>query len=145
MTRDQLAYAFVDMIPEHLEDGVLYVSIEFRTTMHLCACGCGCQVVLPLRRSAWSMTYNGEHISMRPSVGNWSFDCRSHYWIRDGRVDWAGAWSDEQVDAGRHRALVERGALPNTSRQPMKASSRWRRIFRRARAVLGTRTNSDGE
>jgi hypothetical protein len=24
-----------------------------------------------------------------------------HYWIREGRIDWAGAWTPEKIEAGR--------------------------------------------
>ncbi len=115
MTATSISYEFVESMPRALKADVLYVSIDFRTTMHLCACGCGNEVVLPLRPTAWSLTYDGETTSLSPSVGNWSFPCRSHYWIRRGRIDWASAWSDEQVDAGRQRTLVDRGAIPATN------------------------------
>lgn len=34
---------------------------------------------------------------LRPSVGNWSFPCQSHYWIDNGRVRWAGRMSARQA------------------------------------------------
>lgn len=108
MKADRLEPAFVESIPDTLEPGRLYVSIEFRTTMHLCCCGCGNAVVLPLRRAAWRFTYDGEAITIAPSVGNWSFACRSHYIIKEGRVAWAAAWSADQVEAGRRATLEER-------------------------------------
>jgi uncharacterized protein DUF6527 len=36
-------------------------------------------------------------ISLFPSIGNWSFPCRSHYWIDGGRVIWADEWSDDMI------------------------------------------------
>lgn len=137
MTSQRLTHAFVDTIPADLEDGVLYVSIEFRTTMHLCACGCGNPVVLPLRPAAWALTYNGDCISMNPSIGNWAFECRSHYWIRGGRVIWASPWSDEQINAGRQRTLVERGAIGADDLRLEDARPGWRRVLRRAARMLG--------
>lgn len=137
MTAQRLTQVFVDTIPTDLEDGVLYVSIEFRTTMHLCACGCGNPVVLPLRPAAWALTYNGDCISMNPSIGNWSFDCRSHYWIRGGRVIWASPWSDEQIKAGRQRTLVERGAVGADDLRLEDARPGWRRVLRRAARMFG--------
>ena len=109
---------FVEAVPANIDAGVLYVSMEFSTTSHLCCCGCGNRVVLPLHPTAWRLTYDGKAISMSPSVGNWTFPCRSHYWIRANRIAWAGAWSDEKIAAGRQRALIERGAIPRTSSQP---------------------------
>ena len=109
MRLTSIAHEFVESIPCELESGVLYISIDFRTTMHLCACGCGNEVVLPLRPAAWSLTYDGVDVSMSPSVGNWSFECLSHYWIRRSQVEWASDWSDQQIASGRQRTLVERG------------------------------------
>lgn len=116
MTVASLAHTLVDHLPETPEEGVLYVSIEFQTTMHRCCCGCGNEVVLPLRPAAWRVTYDGETISMWPSVGNWSFPCRSHYVISRSQVLWSNEWSSEQIEAGRQRTLDERRAaevVPN--------------------------------
>lgn len=123
MSPTSIEHRFVDSIPADLEPQVLYLSIEFRTTMHLCACGCGNEVVLPIRPTAWTLSYDGVAVSMSPSVGNWSFDCRSHYWIRRGRIEWAGDCSDEEIALGRERTLVERGAMSVTplSAEPSKA------------------------
>ncbi|MEA2547832.1 MAG: hypothetical protein QOE42_430 [Chloroflexota bacterium] len=89
---------FVKSVPAVLAEGVLYVSVEYRTAIHLCACGCRSEVVTPLRPDKWAITYDGSSVSMRPSLGNWSFPCRSHYWIvRDGMVSWDRTWSDEEV------------------------------------------------
>ena len=71
-----------------MEDEVLYVSIAYATAIHKCACGCGQQAVTPLSPEEWSLTYNGEAISLKPSVGNWGMECKSHYWIQDNRVIW---------------------------------------------------------
>jgi len=92
---------FVDMIPQTLETGVIYVSIEYGTTAHLCCCGCGYEVTLPLTPTDWSVTYDGESVSLAPSVGNSSFPCRSHYWIRRGRVDWYPAMTAKQTQRAR--------------------------------------------
>lgn len=88
---------FVDAVPRELASGVLYVSIPFNTTIHLCACGCGRQVVAPLRPSRFRLTYDGERIWMRPSIGNWSFPCRSHYWIRGNRIEWSWTFTDDEI------------------------------------------------
>ena len=78
----------VRRVPEQLEYGVLYVCFECNVVIHLCACGCGEKVVLPLSPSCWSIKYDGESVSMRPSVGNFQMPCRSHYWIRQNKILW---------------------------------------------------------
>lgn len=109
MTAHRLSHRFVVSVPDNLEAEVLYVSLEYDTTNLLCACGCGNQVVLPLHPTAWRLTYDGESVSMSPSVGNWSFPCRSHYWIDRGRVRWAAPWTEGEVVAGRQRTHRDRG------------------------------------
>ena len=33
-----------------------------------------------------SVKYDGETVSLSPSIGNFQFPCKSHYWIRENRV-----------------------------------------------------------
>ncbi len=96
-----LTHRFVCAIPEVLEERTVYVSIEFATAVHKCCCGCGREVVTPLSPMDWSLVFDGETVSLDPSVGNWNLPCRSHYWIRRNRVYWARGWSREQIEAGR--------------------------------------------
>lgn len=92
-----MTHKFVDRIPDLLEDKVLYVSIEYETVIHKCACGCGSEVVTPLSPADWSLTFNGETISLDPSIGNWSLDCKSHYWIRNNKIVWSSKWSADEI------------------------------------------------
>lgn len=101
---------FVEEIPETLDPGQLYVSLEHRTMIHLCACGCGNEIVLPLSRADWRFTYDGEAISVSPSVGSWSLPCRSHYVISGGRVHWANDWTEKEVTAGRAQDRIRQAA-----------------------------------
>jgi len=103
MRHHLLRHKFVVHIPEILEPGVLYVSMEYGMAAHSCCCGCGEEVTTPITPTDWKLTYDGESISLNPSVGNWNLACRSHYVIRDGKVIEAGPWSDEQVAAERQR------------------------------------------
>lgn len=100
---ERLGHEFVERIPERLEEGVLYISILYATAMHLCACGCAREVVTPLTPTDWEITFNGETISLSPSIGNWNFECESHYWIRRGRVRWARWMSREVIERSRER------------------------------------------
>jgi len=105
-----LTPCFVEFIPKELDDGVLYFSIEYATTAHRCACGCGEKVVLPLHPTDWRLTYDGKSITMRPSVGNWGFACRSHYLITNNRIVWASQWTEEQIEEGRRRDAARKGS-----------------------------------
>lgn len=99
----RLQHRFVGRIPRELEGGVLYISLAHGTCIHSCCCGCGEEVVTPLTPTDWQMTYNGEAISLHPSIGNWQLKCRSHYVIDRGRVIEAGPWTRSQVSAEQAR------------------------------------------
>jgi Family of unknown function (DUF6527) len=98
-----LAYEFVEYVSAELAEGVLYISIPYRTAVHRCACGCGNKVVTPISPADWQLFYDGDTVSLTPSIGNWGFPCRSHYWIDSGQVRWSRAWTDDQIAAGRAR------------------------------------------
>lgn len=91
----------VEQMVKELEPGILYVSEKFYTAAHLCACGCGSKVRTPLGETEWSFTDDPEGPTLYPSIGNWQIPCRSHYWIRNGRVEWASEWTEEEVVRGR--------------------------------------------
>src|SRR5437870_5233775 len=92
---------FVDLIPDNLEEGVLYISIPYSTASHKCACGCGEEVVTPIKPTDWTVTWNGETVTLKPSIGNWGQSCQSHYWIVENRIVWARKWKPSQIAANR--------------------------------------------
>lgn len=111
---NRIQHEYVEFIPTRLEEGRLYISRKYRTATHLCCCGCGMEVVTPLNPAKWQLSDHGAAVSLYPSIGNWSFPCRSHYWISHGRVRLAGTMSDVQIErvrANDHRA-VEHEARP---------------------------------
>ena len=61
-----LEHRFVKHVPDSLEPGVLYVSIEYATATHSCCCGCGEEVVTPFSPTDWKMTFDGETVSVWP-------------------------------------------------------------------------------
>jgi Family of unknown function (DUF6527) len=124
----RLEHRFVTHIPREMQPGVLYISMEYATAMHLCCCGCGEQVVTPLTPTDWRLTYDGETISLWPSIGNWNFACRSHYIIRNSEVRRAFAWSDRYIARNRERdqAAKERYFAMQSAPIPPKVPSRRR-------------------
>lgn len=140
MRHKRLEHRFVEHIPERLGPGILYVSMEYATSAHSCCCGCGEEVVAPFAPTDWKMTFDGETISLRPSIGNWMLKCRSHYVINCSKVIEAGPWTDEQVEAERHRdrvakadfygqsLIVEPAALPAP---PNAEPGFWSRVWAR--------------
>lgn len=104
---DRVTPEFVDEVPRELSVGSLYISIPYATAVHLCCCGCGHEVVTPIHPTRWALTYDGESVSLSPSVGSWGLPCRSHYVIRKNRVRWASQWSKAEIEAGRARERLD--------------------------------------
>ena len=94
---------FVEFIPDRLKPGILYISRRYATASHLCCCGCEREVVTPLNPAKWRIIERAGKVSLVPSVGNWSFPCRSHYWINANRVQWATAIDPEIIQAVQAR------------------------------------------
>jgi len=99
----KLTHRFVKHIPDRLDAGVLYISIEYATAAHSCCCGCGAEVITPFTPTDWKMTFDGQSISLWPSIGNWYQPCRSHYVIDKGRIIEALPWNDRQILAEQQR------------------------------------------
>jgi hypothetical protein len=91
----------VHYMPKELRLGVLYVSKEFGTAAHLCACGCGEKIRTPLTPTEWTFKETPTGPSLHPSIGNWQKKCQSHYWINKGEIRWADKWSPARIAAGR--------------------------------------------
>jgi len=87
-----------DNIPHDLEDGVLYVSMEFATAIHRCMCGCGSELVTPISRRGWRLAYDGQGVTLSPSIEAAARPCRSHYFIRDSQVQWIPDFETRRED-----------------------------------------------
>jgi hypothetical protein len=74
--------------PKDLEFGKLYISREYNTAIHLCACGCGNEVVTPLGYAWWQLTQTDDMVSLHPSIGNFQIPCKTHYFIRGNQIIW---------------------------------------------------------
>jgi hypothetical protein len=107
VTTTKLYHAFVDYIPARLDPDTIYVSVQHAVVAHNCCCGCGLEVVTPLGATDWRLTFDGDTVSLHPSIGNWSFPCRSHYWITNSTIRWAPRLDPHAVERARQidRAL----------------------------------------
>ena len=85
---NNIAVLFCETIPDNLQDGVLYASMKYETAIHLCACGCKGQVVTPLHGDGWSFSMDAEGPTLHPSIGNQRWPCKSHYYVRNGKIEW---------------------------------------------------------
>jgi hypothetical protein len=146
---ERLEPVFVEFIPRELESGKLYVSMVYTTTAHLCASGCGSKVVLPLSPAQWQLYFDGEAVSLSPSIGNWDLQCRAHYWIRGSKIQWAAKWDNKRIEARRRidaRDLddfyEEREANPHAANESttVRRKTFWQRLLG-SRTMNNDRTN----
>ena len=93
---------FVDTVPPaaEMKDGVVYISEKYDVAIHMCACGCRNQTVMPINfigddgkktTYGWDYTWVATDlvsVSFSPSIGNFAFPCKSHYFIRNNKIEW---------------------------------------------------------
>ena len=110
MKTKKIKHKFVEFIPEYKEEGIVYISLDYCVAIHKCACGCGCEVVTPLSPTDWQLLFDGETISLSPSIGNWNFPCRSHYWIKYDKIIMATENYQEKIHCKKtkKRSLLKR-------------------------------------
>jgi len=83
----ELKVVFTDNIPIELADSFLYISMEYCMAKHKCPCGCGLTLITPILPKRWHIYYDGETISLSPSIGNYQFG-GSHYFVRKNMIVW---------------------------------------------------------
>ena len=141
MKVESLRPEFVESAPANLCEGVLYVSQKYRTVIHLCCCGCGREVVTPIGPARWSLSISNGRVSLSPSIGNWSYPCRSHYWIRSNRVEWAGQLSGRKVSLVKARDLRDHEQTYGSPSGPAGHSSLsvvWKKVLAWLRSPAGS-------
>lgn len=125
-----LSYKFVEYVPKKIDEKTLYVSTTFSTVVHKCCCGCGNEVVTPLSPTDWELNFDGESISLHPSIGNWNLPCKSHYWIKRNRVLWAREWPKEKINTKKsHNQLTNKIDLSGIQKLSQKRKS-WYKFIR---------------
>lgn len=122
----ELEPVFTEFIPATLRNGKLYISIDYETAVHLCACGCDARIVTPLGTADWTLIFDGT-VSLTPSIGNGQYPCRSHYMIRRNKVLWTKAMTSS---AARDRQVEDIVARNQASRpgDAQPTSSVWTRL-----------------
>ena len=133
MRQESYEPEYVDVMPETIEAGRLYISKRFRTAAHLCACGCGDRVVTPLKPAKWKLIEHDGLVSLSPSIGRWQLPCKSHYWICDNKVVWSFPFSEAEMQAvlERDRRGVQAYYASRRRRRwvPDSVAALWRRWF----------------
>ncbi len=88
-------HKFVEFIPDTIEEGILYISISYKSAAHNCFCGCGNIVFTPLIKGRWSLIFQGKNVSLYPSIGSANLECRSHYFLTENNVEWLKPFSKD--------------------------------------------------
>jgi hypothetical protein len=128
-----IALERVTYLPREFAPDTLYVSEEYAVSGHLCACGCGNKVVTPLGPAEWSFWERDGRPSLHPSIGSWQLPCKSHYYITDGRIQSAPAWSDVAIASGRQAEEQRRRAYYDSLKAPRGF---WREFWDSLRRLL---------
>jgi hypothetical protein len=128
-----IRHEFVETIPEQLEEKVLYISISRRIALHRCLCGCSQEVATPLSPREWRLLFDGETVSLFPSVGVWGMPCQSHYWIRNDQVIWSKRLSRDRIERLRRREHLEARGLEAAVDEKATTGGRARLWRRRSR------------
>lgn len=105
MKQSTISPQYVGNIPEKLDEGILYICERYNIAAHKCCCGCGEEVITPLTPADWLMKNDNNFITLFPSIGNWSFKCQSHYWIKQNKVVWSGRMSKKEIDRVRAKDM----------------------------------------
>jgi len=103
-----LQHEFVEFIPEKIPYGKIFISIKYKTAAHMCVCGCNNKVVTPITPTDWQLTFDGASISLSPSIGNWNFECKSHYWIIKSQIRYSYLWTEKEITAGRKKDIKKK-------------------------------------
>lgn len=132
-----MQHRFVEIIPDTIEDGVLYISLKYCTAIHKCVCGCGNEVVTPISPTDWKLIFDGKTVSLSPSIGNWSFNCQSHYWIKRNEIVYAREWDKEEIQFGRTNDKKRKAKYYNKENESVssvtkrpKKKKRWKKFLK---------------
>ena len=132
-----MQHRFVEIIPDTIEDGVLYISLKYCTAIHKCVCGCGNEVVTPISPTDWKLIFDGKTVSLSPSIGNWNFNCQSHYWIKRNEIVYAREWDKEEIQFGRTNDKKRKAKYYNKENESVssvtkrpKKKKRWKKFLK---------------
>ena len=94
---DSYTCIFPEEFPRIPAEGTMYVSLKDHLCVYLCPCGCKSivSIFVKLRtdnfdpgKEVWDFSFNMGKPSLSPSINCIDFDCKSHYFIRKGKVEW---------------------------------------------------------
>ncbi|MGZ8941210.1 MAG: DUF6527 family protein [Methylobacter sp.] len=119
---------YVDHLPDQLAEGTLYISEKFETAGHLCCCGCGEEVMTPLNKANWELKKSGNKISLYPSIGNWKYPCKSHYWIRNNQIIESPPISERGIEYVKQRDRLDKKIYAQEYNKVREAQSAFKAV-----------------
>jgi len=119
----RFVYEQADPIPKVMKPGVVYHDTEFELAELLCPCGCRHRITL-LVPDGHRISVHGTTPSISPSIAVCDAPCGSHFFIRDGEVDWLPAFSPD------HSARVMEQQVARHVADNLRNMSRWERLRR---------------
>jgi hypothetical protein len=127
-------YLAVERIPDELATGVVYHNEDFEIAALLCACGCGHRITLLVPDSHQISSENGL-VTIKPSIAVCDADCKSHYYITAGKVEWLRAFTGAQAHLLMRDQIARHADLDNVK---LSWTGRVRRVLSRMASAIGT-------
>ena len=124
---------FVEFIPTEGKDlipGIVYINMKHGMVVYRCLCGCGGLSEFMLDPIRFRMEYDGSNVTFYPSIGISYLECRSHYWIRNNRIEWCAPMEDwESQEAQRLLSRVNHICQFSVNQFCRFTSSAWPRCW----------------
>jgi len=100
---DYAKIAFIDSLPDAPDDpgSTIYIvgtAKLAKWAVFRCPCGVRHRLEVPLMKSIsphWTLRLRGGRATLWPSVSVDNDPCKSHFWLRENRVEWA-RWTWER-------------------------------------------------
>ncbi len=125
---------FVEFIPtegKELIPGIVYISMKHGMVVYRCPCGCGGLSEFMLDPIRFRLEYDGNSVTFYPSIGISYLECRSHYWIRNNRIEWCAPMEDWESQEAQRRELARELKLRNAGER------NWKRALRKVWKPFG--------
>jgi hypothetical protein len=120
----KFVYEQADPIPKLMKPGVVYHDTEFELAELLCPCGCGHRITL-LVPDGHQISVDGTTPSVSPSIAVCDAPCGSHFFIREGEVDWLAAFSPSRSASVMGRQVARHVATDLRNRSRWERFRRW--------------------
>jgi hypothetical protein len=114
----------VERLPSVLDEETVYVSEEYELAALKCACGCEHRVTL-LLNDGHTVTEIAGLADISPSIGVWDAECKSHFFIRRGKVIWGKEFSDAEIRSAMRRQLASHVQGPVRSQPWYRSLAEW--------------------